>query len=190
MLCFACRTRCCFLELCQATHNLSLPVVRSMSAGLAGLVAGISALSGRSKGCCASAVAEGAGCLGSVLLLTGARERQAHPVVKLRRADAAHMAAKVATSVGRALATPLGIAARGSPFAPAATPDQPELDSRCARPRRAGRGESAVAAAGACVSAHTANLARLATWPESMHACEPGLDRRRVRGTRQLPRIR
>ena len=56
---------------------------------------------------------------------------QAYPVVKLRRADAAHLAAKVATSVGRALVSPLGIAQRVSPLT--ATPDQPELDSRCCR---------------------------------------------------------
>ena len=54
---------------------------------------------------------------------------QAYPVVKLRRADAVHLATKVATSVGRALVSPLGIAQRVSPHA--ATPDQPELDSRC-----------------------------------------------------------
>lgn len=53
-------------------------------------------------------------------------------MVKLRRADAAHIAAKVATTVGRAIAGPLGITPRASPYASEATPDQPELDSRCA----------------------------------------------------------
>ncbi len=104
-----------------ADQELSLAVMRSASPGLMGRQ-------------CAPDRSDSRFIDGPVRLLTTAHERQAHPVVKLRRADAAHMAAKVATSVGRALATPLGIAMRGSLFTPAAMPDQPELDSRCARP--------------------------------------------------------